>query len=327
MHIASLLLSLLLACLPRSALLRRLGRHGPGRLRLVPTFSGRTALAALAQAEAVERRRLLLPAYLCNVVPLAFERHGWTLATYAADEAFTVDGRALLAQALREGAGTVLVAPLYGGDGGLRWWVSPEASALRRQHGLALVLDLCQDAAWLRELPADLERCAVLVSFNDKSFPGAMGAALWTDLPVPTPPAPGWPVVRALLVWRLLTLLALWRPGGSARRAPAAAFEFARAQELPYDFSVAGASRLQIALGLLGLALLPRWQARRRRALAGGRVKALAPSLAGAPPFVLVAADDPGLHRVKEPYAVHGDATRSLRPTLRIRHNKGFTDR
>lgn len=326
MHLASLLLGLLLACLPRATLLCRLAAHGPVWLRLVPAFSGRTALAALAEAAPAAPRHVLLPAYLCNVVPLAFERHGWRLSFYATDDGFSADGPALLAQALREGAGTVLVAPLYGGDGGLRWWVSPEASALRRQHGLQLVLDLCQDAAWLQALPPDLAQCAVLVSFNDKSFPGAMGAAMWTDLPVPVPAAPGWPAVRGLLAWRLLTLLAYWRHAGKGRPG-AAAFEFSRAQEPPYDFSVAGACRLQIALGLLGLAQLPHWQARRRQALARGRVKAVVPSLEGAPPFVRVADDDPGVHRAKKPYAVHGDAARTLRPALRVRHNKGFADR
>lgn len=328
MHLASLLLALLLACLPRTVLVRRLERHGPAGLRLVPAFSGRTALALVAQADDVVQRRVLLPAYLCNVVPMAFERHGWQLSTYATDAAFGADGPALLAQALRDRASCLLVAPLYGGDGGLRWWVSPEASALRRQHGIALVLDLCQDAAWLSEIPPGLERCAVLVSFNDKSFPGAMGAALWTDLPVPVPPTPGWPVLRALLAWRLLTLASHWLRGRNAVAAEAdVGHEFSHARELPYDFGVAGACRWQLALGALGLAWLPRWQARRRAAVARGSVRPVAPSIGRASPFVLVGDDDPGLHQAKAPYAMHGDAARSLRPALRIRHNKGFADR
>jgi hypothetical protein len=130
-------------------------------------------------------------------------------------------------------------------------------------------------------------------------------------------------VAARLLYWRLRVLLAPRRP---AMRA-AAGFEYSQAAHFPHDFAIAGASRLQLALGLLGLRCLPLWQRRRRAAARRGQVKPTGPSLGSTSPFVLVAADDPGLHRRKPPYAQADAPLHSLRPGLLVRHNKGFDDR
>lgn len=331
MLLAHLLIGWLLSLLPRALLQRRLAACGPGGaagaaggpLRCLPCFSGRTALELVAQAFEPERRTLLLPAYLCNVVALAFERQGWTLVGYEVDEDFQPDNAALLARAADCGASAVLLAPLYGSDGGLRWWLAPAVAQQCRQQRLALVLDLCQDAAWLREVPAGWQGGAVVLSFNDKSFPGAMGAVLWTDLPCDEPPAPGPAVALRLLGWRLRVLLGSLRRGASA----AEGFEYSQATQFPHDFSIPGATRWQLALGLLGLRGLARWQQRRRAALQRGDVKPAGPSVGSSSPYVLVAADDPGRHRRKSPYAVADAPTQSLRPALQVRHNKGFDDR
>jgi hypothetical protein len=316
----------LLALGPRSALLRRLAAHGPQGegWRCTAHFSGRTALAAVARALNPRRRVVLVPAYLCNVVAMAFEREGWRVINYEVDERFAPSAEALWEKARAESASALLLAPLYGSDGGLREWVSATASARRRAVDLSLVLDLCQDAGWLRAVPSGLHDCAVVTSFNDKSFPGAMGAAVWSDLPLTeAPPLPVGLAAR-LAWWRLR----VWLSGLRPRAGPAGeGFEFSRAVAFPYDFALRGASRWQIALGVLGLVSLPRWQARRLAAQLDGRVHAVEPSAGSSSPFVLVADDDPGRHRTKLPYAMVGDPTRSLRPDLRVRHNKGFADR
>ncbi len=321
---SSLLLGLLMQALPRATLEARLAPHGPrgaAGARCRPFFSGRVALAALAALPRFGRRVVLLPEYLCNVVPLAFERAGWRVEGFAVDERFEPDPRALAARAESSGADLLLLAPLYGADGGVGWWAGAEGRALRQRLGLTLVLDLCQDAARPALLGDPGEQWAVLTSFNDKSFPGAMGAVLWTDLDLPPPPLPPARAALLIVLWVLRRLLRRERAGVER------GYEFSHAARFPWGFDTAGATRLQLALGAVGLARLPRWQARRQAAVAAGRVKPLPLPYAGSAPFVVAAAGDPGEHRSKRPYAMAHDAARSLCPLLQVRHNKGFDDR
>lgn len=325
-----LLLGLMGQVRPRASLMARLARHGPQGpgVHLHAGFSGRTLLAELARLPRFTRRVVLLPEYLCNVVPMAFERSGWRVATYPVDQNFEPDATDLQARVQREQADVLLLAPLYGADGGVVWALSAPGRALRARHGLTLVLDLCQDAGRLADVagaPTGLDRdWAVLTSFNDKSFPGAMGAALWTDGPDwPAPHGPNWWQSAALNAWLLRRLL--------LPRAPQAAggdrYEHSQARRFPYGFDVTGASRLQLALGADGLELLPRWQARRRAAASSSRLVPLALPHAAVAPFVVAAPGGCQLQRRKRPYACFDDPARSLRPGLVVVHNKGFDDR
>lgn len=318
---SSLLLGLLMQTLPRATLQQRLAAFGPAGAACRAFFSGRVALAAIAALPRFTRRVVLLPEYLCNVVPLAFERGGWRVHGYAVDERFEPDPAALAARAADVGADLLLLAPLYGADGGMTWWLGDEGRAARERLGLALVLDLCQDAGALARLPPGLGReWAALVSFNDKSFPGAMGALAWSDLDLPAPPPPG-PAAALQMAARVLRRLLLRRAAGDER-----GFEFSYASRFPYAFGVAGPTRLQMALGLVGLQRLSRWQDLRRAAVAAGRVRPLDLPHAATAPFVVAAPGDPGRHRIKRPYATAHDAAQSLRPRLVVRHNKGFDD-
>lgn len=321
---SSLLLGLLLQALPRERLQTRLARRLPPALagaRCLAYFSGRVALSALAGLPRFGRKTVLMPEYLCNVVPLAFQRAGWRIHGYPVDQHFEPDAPSLAVRAEAVGADLLLLAPLYGAEGGVGWWLGPDGRAARERLGLALVLDCCQDAAALLALRDPGRDWAALTSFNDKSFPGAMGALLCTDLALSPPPAPPARASLLLALWVLRRLL-IGRRGGEER-----GFEFSHASRFPYAFDVDGPTRLQLALGELGLARLPRWQARRRAAVEQGRVRPLATPGAATAPFVAVAPGDPGWHRLKRPYALAEDASRSLRPRLVVRHNKGFEDR
>ncbi len=115
--------------------------------------------------------------------------------------------------------------------------------------------------------------------------------------------------------------------GGGQSRLDAPAYEYSQATHFPHAFDITGATRWQLALGLLGLRGLARWQQRRREAVQRGRVKPVGPSVGSSSPYVLVGADDPGLQRRKPPYALAGAPAQSLLPALQVRHNKGFDDR
>lgn len=318
---SSLLLGMLMLTLPRATLQERLAAFGPARAACRVYFSGRVALAAIAALPRFMRRRVLLPEYLCNVVPMAFERAGWCVHGYAVDDRFEPDSPALAARAAEVGADLLLLAPLYGADGGLSWWLGDDGRVARERLCLTLVLDICQDAGALARLPADLGHdWAALVSFNDKSFPGAMGALCWTDIDLPPPPPPG--LAAALqMAARVLRRLLLPRRTGEE-----SGFEFSYASRFPYAFGTLGATRLQLALGLVGLKRLPRLQALRRAAVQAGHVRPLDLPHAASAPFVVAAPGDPGRHRLKRPYATAHDAAQSLRPRLVVRHNKGFDD-
>ncbi len=322
----SLLSGLLLQAAPRRWLLARLARAWPAPppgTRFGAYFSGRAALFAIARSPAFTRRVALLPAYLCNVVPLAFERAGWQVHGYEVDERFMPDASGLRALAEACGADLLLLAPLYGSDGGMAHWLGDDAAAWRSRRGVALVFDLCQDAALLQQLlRSPGPRWAAVLSFNDKSFPGVMGACAWGDLPLESPPPPGWRERWLLAAWALRKCL-------PARRSDAStpAFDHSTAARFPYGFDPLGASALQLALGLVGLARLPRWVARRRDAVARGDVHPLPLPFSTGAPFVVVDAADPARHRRKRPYALAHDANASLRPQLVVRHNKGFDDR
>jgi hypothetical protein len=323
---SSLLAALLLQAAPRRWLLARLRQSwptAPAGARCVAWFSGRVALAQLARHPSFTRRVALLPAYLCNVVPMAFERAGWRVCTYAVDDRFVPDPQALRELAEKEGAELLLLAPLYGSEGGLAYWLGAQACAWRATAGVTLVLDLCQDAARLQQLPhPPARRWAAVLSFNDKSFPGVMGACLWTDLDLDSPPPPRWWRRLLLVGWALSKSLA-----GRRRNAGEEAFEHSRGERFPYAFDETGASALQLAFGLVGMARLPRWVAARRAAVERGDVRPLPLPFSAGAPFVVAAADDPARHRRKRPYATAHDPQASLLPQLVVVHNKGFDDR
>ncbi len=323
---SSLLAGLALQIAPRAWLLQRLGQAWPGRPAgacFAAYFSGRVALQALARHPAFVRRVALVPEYLCNVVPLAFEQAGWRVCGYPVDAAFVPDAAALRAQAHAEGADLLLLAPLYGSDGGLSHWLAPEADRWRADAGVALVLDLCQDAGRLAQLVKEPgSHWAAVLSFNDKSFPGVMGACVWSDLDLGSPPPPRWRQRGLLAAWALRKCLPRRHPAG-----PEAGFEHSEARRFPYAFSTTGASALQLALGLIGLGRLPRWQARRRALVVQGAVRPLPLPYAETAPFVVAAEGDPAQHRRKAPYALAHDAAASLLPQLLVRHNKGYDDR
>jgi hypothetical protein len=180
---ANLLPALLLSALPRIVLARALGRSlaVPG-YHFQPAFSGRVALYELAVRLASPV--VLIPDYLCDVVPRALGAAGCTVLRYALDERFEFDLDRVLTLAEEAGAGLILTASLYGSDGGLGALEAVDVQARLKRMGSHLVVDICQDIELRARLPsAQGGRIHGLVSFNDKSFPGAMGGGFPTREP------------------------------------------------------------------------------------------------------------------------------------------------
>lgn len=317
------LLAFLLHLLPRRWLVACLARAwARPEFAATPTFSGRAAIAELARAHQ-RAGRALLPEYLCNIVHVALLAEGCQLATYRVDAELEPDLDDVRLQ-LRGGSfDLVFAVPLLGATGGLAWWLGDEASELLRRSGARLVLDFCQDATLARDACARSDRASfVLLSFNDKSFPGVMGGLVLSRLPFAPRETPlGWKRLGRLYAWWLRKLL----------RAPAArsddpAFEYSLGQPFPYECTNFRPAKIQLAHGVAGRWLLPRYLRRRQRALATGRVKGVPRPFAATSPFLQRAPGDPGRNRQKRAYAVHGAPQASLRPDLVVVHNKGFDD-
>lgn len=338
MPLLQFLLGAVLCCVPMPVLRRAFAVPGAPRPRFY--FSGRVAIFRIAETLRRRSRLAILPEYICNVVHRAFLEAGFEVATYRLDsllEPDLDDIRNLVGHA--DGPTVLCLAPLLGADGGQTWIMSSEGRQWRVDHGVSLVLDCCQDISrlFLEDFSGERDY-AVVGSFNDKSFPGVMGAVAITDMA-----DPGYRratlVERAGIWWLLLAKLmrAAGRPvkrflsppasGHGQRRFDDASgvFEYSFCTVFPFTLNHSGATKLQIGVGVAGRLFSGAYRGRKSRYLGQNMVDPLPTPHFNTSPYVLVPSP-PHRLKAKPPYAIHGAPARSLRPALQACHFKGFWD-
>lgn len=331
-------LGVLLCCVPMPVLRRSFAIPGAPRPRFY--FSGRVAIFRIAQSLRRRSRLAILPEYICNVVHRAFLEAGFEVATYRQDsllEPEIDDIKKLVGNA--NGPSVLCIAPLLGADGGQAWIMSGEGRTWRNDHGVTLVLDCCQDMSRLFRADIRGERdFAVVCSFNDKIFPGVMGAVAVTDLTdLSYRPAT---MAESVGICRFFVTKLVWQAGRFVKRLFSAPpgrcgqhqlsstpnrFEYSSCNAFPYTLGHSAATRLQVAVGVAGRLFSSAYLARKSRYIGLGMVDPLPTPYFSTSAYILVPRNSSQL-KAKLPYAIHGTPTESLRPALQACHFKGFWD-
>lgn len=138
--------------------------------------SGRSALSAVLVELAQEHPggTVLVPAYICNVVPEAVRFAGLVPEAVPVSETLLPDLQFIERKVVDAKTVAVIFASIFGA-------VACSAESLARirarRPDLLVILDECQNL--ICPSPAEVDaRCAVVVSFNQKNVLGAMGGAV-----------------------------------------------------------------------------------------------------------------------------------------------------
>lgn len=293
-------------------------------------FSGRTALVELASTLRKEARApiALYPDYICNIVPRALAEAGWKVEPYPTDQGLEGDWTTLLTRMKNGGVGLLIGASVFGSSGLLDELADPQKLDQLRQLGVKIIIDLAQDIRLIHKLPqhgSDL--VASIVSFNDKSFPGAMGGGILAGQPYQAVQLKPKLRDRAKLYYRVLYSefsRIVRRP--PVRKSKAEGFDYSQCSVFPFKLTDAYClTKLQLICAVQGLFLLNRYGAAKahlleRRAHLETRFADTASYL-----IMLDNGDEVG-RKKKRPYAIEEQPENSRRPDDLILHNKGFND-
>ncbi|MEO1999243.1 MAG: hypothetical protein ABGZ17_28695 [Planctomycetaceae bacterium] len=305
-----------------------------GVLHFTPKFSGRVAIHDIAR-QILEQGAgpvAWIPDYICNVVPLALERAGFQVAIYETDRYLEPDASQLSRIVTDPKCGLLLLSSIYGSSAGLDLVRSVAFRQQVQKHRVHILVDICQDITLRHLLPQDYgPHLSATVSFNHKSFPGAMGGGILSTMePIDTEQ----PITSAQSR-ELYSRLAQRMAGGWRRRltrrsrdAPAnrTAPEYAACQNFPFGFTNHRLTRLQIIMALQGLRNLPHYYQRRKQRIARlNHVQPMRHHL-GSPLLILNRIESSEAHRIKPPYARHHSPHQTLRSDLTVVHNNGFDD-
>jgi hypothetical protein len=324
----------------RKALIERLQSElsHPG-VKFYPRFSGRAALTEIVKKATVQKgqKTVLVPDYICNVVVKAIKAGGAQPEYYPLLENLEPDEKFVARRVEKGDCAVLLTASLYGADGGCGWLENPIWCKRLLSTSTIFVADLCQDVFRARSLAKSLPGTngTILVSFNNKSFPGMLGGGFlaeekskWSTEPDACLSTPQ----RIRLMRRyMLKFLGAWRRRirkWFKQPLPLSPLPPVHADciDFPFAFEAYKAEKEQLAAACAGLSLSARLGRLRSKRLAYLRnVVLITPGLERAP-YVVLGESWVGHARQHHPYALDDDPECSIRPDLIIIHNKGFYD-
>lgn len=297
-------------------------------------FSGRVALYRMALACKKANTLAILPDYICNVVPKAFQEAGIHISSYPTDQYFEPSIQAIQQIAKDQPSVLLCLAPIMGAEGGIAWAFSPEGKRWRSQNNITLFIDLSQGISRLKQLKSsDLgQQIVLMASFNNKAFPSVMGALVISDIDDPSFKAASNFEQQALakqLVKRIIQpiLSRIRKPADSysLESNAANAFEYSYCEQFPYTFQHSAASKLQIAIATAGLWFSRYYQWCKQSYIQKGLINPQATPFYHLAPYVLAEPMSARL-RKKAAYADHQQPHYSLRPDTPSYHFKGFDD-
>ena len=304
---------------------------------LLPTrfyFSGRVALYRMALACKKDNTIALLPDYICNVVPKAFQEAGINISSYPTDLYFEPSIQAIQQIAKDQPSVLLCLAPIMGAEGGLAWAFSPEGKSWRNQNNITLFIDLSQGISRLKQLShTDLgQQLVLMASFNNKAFPSVMGALVISNIDDPffiaATGSEQLAIVKQLAKRTLKRIFSMrQKPSASYSLAQdhPSAFEYSHCQQFPYTFAHSGATKLQVAVATAGLWFGRYYQWCKQRYLQKGLLTLQPTPFYLSAPYILAEPTTTQL-RKKAPYASHDHPNYSERPNTPSYHFKGFDD-
>jgi hypothetical protein len=304
--------------------------------------SGRSALRAVFRSLAgvTPNRIVLVPDYICNVVPRAGLLEGFQPVPYRTDDLCALEFDDLESHLRSPGVAAVVLASLFGAQ-------NTSNGIVQRVRAISadvvIVLDECQNLG--PDMPASQDaRALVVFSFNRKTIPGAMGGGIAMHdnfLGLKPPAAERRDLKLEALIWlvvmnqgreRLAHAVNRWR---GVPPYPLPHLEYTSgAERMHYDFEIQRIARMSLCRATDEMRRAACTQARRARNLA--RVQAfLADTGAGElragdsakpPPFVPLRLRDSrllGHLPLKGPYAEDGSPDLTRRPDLLCLRNEG----
>ncbi len=297
-------------------------------------FSGRVSLYQLASTLRKKKKRqiALLPDYVCNVLFRAFRMAGWKVVLYETDKFFEADLSNVKEMIEKFDPGVLVGASVFGSSGLLDLLSNDSLVRILNEKKVDIVLDIAQDVRLVEKLPADSASVHAVVSFNDKSFLGAMGGGVLSSCEIFSD------VVKlssrhVFMLYKWLFLKLFWRYidllKSSGRSNLKQSFEYSKCGSFPHEFVVYHVPKIQLILGLIGLSALPFFNKKKAPLLKTDmhlktRYSSGAAFLIAKDRSIIDGVNE--YRRIKRPYAIDSNSAKSLHPELIAIHNKGFMD-
>lgn len=186
---------------------------------------------------------------------------------------------------------------------------------------------MSQDVSLIDNLPPQgSDLISAVVSFNNKSFPGAMGGGILAHRSLPNSPNK-LSIKQHIFLYKRTIKTILVRYAGKKDSVHADRFEYSFCNTFPFKISDDyHPSKLQISCAVQGMLLSKRYRATKQSLLRQhGHIETRFASSAA---YLMVKAGRPDVpnRKLKAPYAIEGNLEVSLRPHDLIVHNKGFDD-
>lgn len=308
--------------------------------RFHPAFSGRCALRELGTAfrHRYGSQTAFVPDYICNVVHIALNEAGLAIETYQTDERLEVPHASLLELLTRHSDSLLLTASICGSSACIDLLSDEDTRAVIVRNNWTVLVDVCQDIGLTKRLPIGLgDRLGAVVSFNDKSFPGMLGGGYLCAFPRREPGdrlvlrkalTLYWMFVRKCLrAWLLRNARRVSSDLWLNRRK--SHYEWSLpSSRFPYGTDPLQMTKLQAALGLIGLSVYPRLQGYRSDTVAQYPPLVQMTNYRTSPYVIL---RNGNVHSTwqycaKAPYGSPESKLISSRPAMATLHHKGFFD-
>lgn len=316
------------------------GRIEKNDIVFTPYFSGRVAIKRIAE-NVIKRRPysiVLVPRYICNVVPMALEDGGLRVVFYNTDEKFMPELENLLYLLDNNYVGLIVLCPLYGSNGGVSFLKNKRFRKKIRENNTIVLIDACQNMNLIFETLKDEhnlpERLIYVCSFNDKNTPGVMGGGILArcDLIQDDDPNDGESPSLMVLLFasRKITSFLLHKMKTSLKtkfqsHEEKKRYEFTIGKKFPYQLEYFKPTKLQLSLALIGIKMVPFYKKRQQLFLKSHHGKYMnLPLVITSSNIVWTDERPPKGKKVKQPYALHCKPEKSERPELLIITNNGF---
>lgn len=285
-----------------------------------PFFSGRVAICNLAQAFNSTEKKALLPDYICNVVNISLEAAGYTLFTYKLDKLFEADIKEVISILESENISLLLTASIYGSSAMTEDLQNKDLQNALSRNYTHVLIDLCQDFRLINKIPANLNNISIAVSFNDKSFPSAMGGGIFTNIEFAVNYEKLPVNYRIKLMLGFIKKILKHKLLGSA-----SGFEFSYCKIFPYKLTNYKPSKFQLILVIAGIKSMAIFQQIKKLQLQ--IVKEILETRFYKTAAYIQTKNGSDIQKLKKsPYAIHKEAQNSHRPMIKLIHNKGFWD-
>jgi len=308
--------------------------------------SGRSALRAVFRSLAglTPHMAVLMPDYICNVVPRAARLEGFECIGYRTDDCCAVDKDDLRHRLQSQPVAAVVLASLFGASNTTPALVEAIRSVSPQT---VIVLDECQNLVPDNNVRPD-PRTLIVFSFNRKTIPGAMGGGVAfcrNFLNLHSPKAQARDMVLEFYVWLVVmnqvrehTRAMLRRLHGRPPYPPPHIEYTPERGRMHYDLEIQRIARLSLCRAVDGMLRFSQLQRARQsnfirlqqylvRSGAGSLLRVESPQNCPFVPIKLKELRLVGEISLKGPYGLEGNPYETLRPSLLCYRNEPIWER